>query len=338
MSKVTSESIDFVLTSPPYPIIELWDEAFINRNNEIFEAFEAEKGSLVFELMHQELDQIWNEVFRTLKPGGICCVNIGDAVRTIGKEFQLYPNHARILTKFMSLGFSPLPEIIWRKPTNAPNKFMGSGMLPPSAYITLEHEFLLVFRKGGKRKFPTEEQKDKRRESSYFWEERNIWFSDIWNIKGISQKIIDPESRARSAAFPFELAYRLVNMFSVKEDTVLDPFLGTGTTTLACMASTRNSLGYEIDESFKSQINAKIKSIVDFSNALIEDRLKKHQKFIESRINQGKEVKHTNKHYNFPVITKQERTLFLNQLLRTFQVSDNQFETEYTSIKEDKSE
>jgi len=89
-----------------------------------------------------------------------------------------------------------------------------------------------------------------RKESSYFWEERNVWFSDIWKLKGVRQLLNDKNTRNRSAAFPFELAYRLINMHSIREDTVLDPFAGTGTTTLASIASSRNSVVYEIDPDF----------------------------------------------------------------------------------------
>ena len=100
-------------------------------------------GNSAFELMHRLFHNMWGEVFRVLKYGGIACINIGDATRTIHKHFRLYLNHARILSKCIELGFSNLPNIIWRKQTNAPNKFMGSGMLPPGAYVTLEHEYVL---------------------------------------------------------------------------------------------------------------------------------------------------------------------------------------------------
>ena len=103
-------------------------------------------------------------------------------------------------------------------------------MYPGGAYVTLEHEYILILRKNGKRKFTTQPEKQNRRESAYFWEERNIWFSDIWDLKGIRQDIQQKDIRTRSAAFPFELAYRLINMYSVFGDTILDPFLGTGTT------------------------------------------------------------------------------------------------------------
>ena len=109
---------------------------------------------------------------------------------------------------------------------------MGSGMLPAGAYVTLEHEHILVLRKGNKRNFKTPEEKLRRQKSAFFWEERNLWFSDLWeDLKGTKQNNIDKNIRERSGAYPFELAYRLINMLSLREDKVLDPFLGTGTTT-----------------------------------------------------------------------------------------------------------
>ena len=311
MKKIEPESVDLVVTSPPYPIIELWDDLFSKINPEIKRVLSAQNGQLAFELMHQELDKVWKEVYRVLIKGGIACINVGDAVRTIGKNFHLYPNHSRVLNHCLDLGFSTLPEIIWRKPTNAPNKFMGSGMLPPGAYVTLEHEFILILRKGGKREFKKASEKLNRQESSYFWEERNNWFSDLWNIKGTSQAL-NNETRERSAAFAFELAYRLINMFSVKGDLILDPFLGTGTTTLAAMSSGRNSIGYEIESSFKQVILQRLEDAVLFSNEYIALRLIKHRNFVQERLAQEKPLKYINKAYGFPVITKQEEKLFIS--------------------------
>ena len=102
-----------------------------------------------FELMHAELDKVWDECFRVLKSGGFLCINIGEATRTVGNEFRLYNNSSRIVSHCTGLGMVNLPNILWRKQTNAPNKFMGSGMLPCGAYVTLEHEWILIFRKGG---------------------------------------------------------------------------------------------------------------------------------------------------------------------------------------------
>lgn len=328
MHEIENESISLVVTSPVYPIIDLWDNLFSKMNPKIKDALDVQDGSLAFELMHQELDKTWAEVYRVLKSGGIACINVGDAVRTIGKEFRLYANHSRILDSCLKLGFSSLPEIIWRKPTNAPNKFMGSGMLPPGAYITLEHEFILILRKKGKREFKTVKEKLNRQESSYFWEERNTWFSDLWFLKGAPQSL-NNKTRERSAAFTFELAYRLVNMFSVKDDTVLDPFLGTGTTTLAAMASRRNSIGYELDPGFRNVVNQRIGGLLEFANSYIEDRLKRHEYFVRERITQNKQLKYINKHHNFPVVTKQEVNLVIEKVKSVKQGDSNLFEVIY---------
>ena len=251
LDQIPSDSIDLIVTSPPYPMIEMWDDIFLKQNESIGKAIKRQDGKKAFELMHKSLDAVWDEAFRVLKSGGFACINIGDATRSLKSNFAIYPNHARILQYLVKTGFTALPEIIWRKQTNAPNKFMGSGMLPAGAYVTLEHEYILIVRKGGKREFKSKAEKQNRRQSAIFWEERNTFFSDIWfDIKGSRQGLADKASRSRSAAFPFELASRLINMYSVKADVVLDPFLGTGTTMAAAMASARNSIGYEIDHSF----------------------------------------------------------------------------------------
>ncbi len=174
MADLTSGSIDLVVTSPPYPMIEMWDEMFSKQYPEIGKALNDKNGSLAFELMHRKLDSVWNECWRVLKDGGIVCINVGDATRTLNGNFTLYSNHSRIISYMLKIGFNALPEILWRKQTNAPNKFMGSGMLPPGAYVTLEHEFILIFRKGGKREFWKADDKKNRLESSFFWEERNV--------------------------------------------------------------------------------------------------------------------------------------------------------------------
>ena len=209
LKEIPSESVDLVVTSPPYPMIGMWDDVFGSQNVEIEKALKVGDGKLAHELMHGILDFVWDEIFRVLKDGRFACINIGDATRKVNGDFCLYPNHARILNYLLNIGFSALPDILWRKQTNAPNKFMGSGMLPAGAYVTLEHEYILILRKGSKREFKTECEKQNRRESALFWEERNIWYSDVWmDIKGTGQRLSDELSRLRSAAFPYELAYR----------------------------------------------------------------------------------------------------------------------------------
>lgn len=322
MSRIPSESIDLIVTSPPYPMIQMWDEMFSSDRPKIQEALRRERGNDAFELMHQALEPVWKECMRVMKKNGIACINIGDAVRTIDGDFRLYPNHARILQAMLETGFSALPAILWRKQTNAPNKFMGSGMMPPGAYVTLEHEYVLIFRKGSKRAFTRPDEKQNRWESAYFWEERNSWFSDVWtDLKGTVQKMVDPETRKRSAAFPFELPYRLIHMFSVKGDTVLDPFLGTGTTAAAAMAAGRNSMGYEQDAELRNTILYRTRDIVSFANSRIHERIEQHAAFVREREAAKGPLKHRSTHYSFPVMTKQETDLLINPL-ETFQILD----------------
>ncbi len=329
--RIPSKSIDLVVTSPPYPMIKMWDDLFSEQDPKIRKAMDGRDGLLSFELMNQMLDRVWDEVYRILKFGGCACINIGDAVRTINDNFMLYPNHARVLDSMLSKGFTPLPAIIWRKQTNAPNKFMGSGTLPAGAYVTLEHEYILIFRKGEKRSFDSETKKTGRRNSAIFWEERNNWFSDVWmDLKGTVQKLNDKKARKRSAAFPFEVPYRLISIFSVKGDTVFDPFFGIGTTMLAAAAAGRNSIGFEIDENVGETINSRMKTAVEFSNSRIHERLENHIEFIKNRLETGKAIKHTNQHYGFPVITKQERELLLNQLISIEKTGDRSFEVDYS--------
>ncbi|WP_375181428.1 DNA-methyltransferase [Chryseobacterium sp.] len=335
MSNVKTNSVELVVTSPPYPMIQMWDEIMSQQNPLIGSALEKNKGYDAFELMHEELDKVWSEVDRVLKPGGFVCINIGDATRTINGEFSLYPNHSRIISSFQKLGLSNLPNIIWRKQTNAPNKFMGSGMLPSGAYVTLEHEWILIFRKGGKRVFKTDSEKLRRKESSFFWQERNLWFSDLWDLKGTKQKIDNSDTRKRSAAYPFEVPYRLINMYSLQGDTVLDPFLGTGTTTLAAIATNRNSIGYEIDPLFHKIIIDNINSTPNsFYHSILKNRVNQHKNFIDERTQDIKkgEIKHFNENLKLPVMTSQEKDIKFSIVSETTILSDNEIEVKYSNL------
>lgn len=327
---VGEQSVDLVVTSPPYPMIQMWDTLFEAADPLIGEALARSNCAIAFERMHQCLDPVWQALFRVLKPGGIACVNIGDATRSIGGLFQLFSNHSRIISSFTASGFQQLPTIIWRKPTNAPTKFMGSGMLPPSAYVTLEHEYILIFRKGTKRVFTEDNEKQERRKSAYFWEERNIWFSDIWtDLRGAAQLIDSDGGRRRSGAFPLELPYRLVNMFSLKGDTVLDPFIGTGTTMLASMCAARNSIGFESDVALQSVILEKIASAHETSSLLVRERLQAHAIFVHERSKSRGALKYYNTPHGFPVMTRQEEALRLETIKNLHYASNHQFNVVY---------
>ncbi len=212
----------------------------------------------------------------------------------------------------MDLGLKPLPIILWRKTSNKPNKFMGSGMLPNNAYVTLEHEYILIFRKGEKRKFNTKNKE--RYESAYFWEERNKWFTDIWlGLSGVSQVINENinnkkyimELRERSGAYPIEMVYRLIAMFSSYLDVVLDPFWGTVTTTLASIMLKRNSIGYELMRDLSIIFEYRLQNIINMTHEYNLERFNKHLAFIKEK----QKLKYKNNNYNFGVITSQEKEI-----------------------------
>lgn len=270
MPEVQNKSAHLMITSPPYPMIKMWDGQFKRSDPRIHQLWsemetetdEREKEGLakrIYNLMHENLALVWEAVYKKLVDGGIACINIGDATRTINGLFRLFPNHSKIIEACEKIGFISLPFIVWRKPTTKPKykgkgAFLGSGMLPPNAYIGLDAEFILIFRKGELRKF--EPHHKLRYASKYSKQERNEWFTQVWEgIAGTRQTITSVERRA--AAFPEEIPRRLIKMFSIFEDIIIDPFIGTGTTTRVAIELGRSSIGYEIDTAFCEAIKAK---------------------------------------------------------------------------------
>jgi site-specific DNA-methyltransferase (cytosine-N4-specific) len=266
MLELADASVHLMVTSPPYPMIKMWDDHFCRtdpRITELWKELEAncreEAVTQIYDAMHENLARVWQEVYRVLVDGGIACVNVGDATRTLNGKFRVFANHSRIIEHCERIGFTTLPYVLWKKPTTKPTykgkgAFLGSGFLPPNAYVTLDCEFILIFRKGKLRQFPRRDQR--RYESAFTKKERDIWFSQIWNLVGTRQTASEVERR--TAAFPEEIVTRLVRMFSVKGDMVLDPFVGSGTTTKVAMQNGRNSIGYELDESLLPLIKKKI--------------------------------------------------------------------------------
>ncbi len=265
MPELASGSVQLMVTSPPYPMIAMWDQQFKAdpKIAELWRKLESEGKDetvrQIYDLMHDSLAKVWAETYRVLTNGGIAAINIGDATRSINGKFQLFPNHSRITEVCEKIGFTTLPYILWKKPTNRPKykgkgAFLGSGFLPPNAYVTLDCEFILLFRKGKLRKF--EPHQAERYESKFTKAQRDEWFSQIWAFKGTRQTA--GELERRTAAYPDEIAERLIRMFSVKGELVLDPFLGSGTTIKVAIETGRNSVGYEVDPNLLPTINHKI--------------------------------------------------------------------------------
>jgi site-specific DNA-methyltransferase (cytosine-N4-specific) len=219
---IKNNSAHLIITSPPYPMIEKWDESF---------------GVVDFDKQHAQLQETWKESYRVLIDGGILCINIGDATRKVDGVFQCFPNYAKTVMMCREIGFFHLIPILWKKISNRPNAFLGSGFIPTNGYISQDCEYILIFRKGGPRKF---EPKDELRYASSFTkEERDVWFSQTWNIPG-------NKNAKHDSSFPDEVPIRLIRMFSVIGDTVLDPFVGTGTTVRVAEQLGRVGIGYSL--------------------------------------------------------------------------------------------
>ncbi len=266
MLELADSSVHLMVTSPPYPMIQMWDTLFADEDPKIAQLWQQLNDTCqeatvmqIYEAMHQNLAKVWSETFRVLVDGGIACINIGDATRSVNGKFRLFPNHSKIIEHCEQTGFTTLPYILWKKPTTKPQykgkgAFLGSGFLPPNAYVTLDCEFILIFRKGKLRHFPPHDPN--RYDSAITKKQRDQYFTQIWTVTGTRQTASQLERR--TAAYPDEIAERLIKMFSVKGDTVLDPFLGSGTTTKAAMQNERNSIGYETDQNLLPTITKKI--------------------------------------------------------------------------------
>ena len=222
MPEVSDNSVHLIVTSPPYPMIGKWDDLF---------------GEVNFWYQHDMLLSVWEECKRVLVGGGILCLNIGDATRTVDGNFTCYPYYAHTTMQLFKMGFTPLIPIIWKKISNRPNAFLGSGMIPPNGYIAQDCEYIGIYRKGSIRKFPPHDLC--RYASEFTKEQRDLWFQQLWQIPGAM-------GAKKTSAFPEEIPRRLVQMFSCIEETVLDPFSGTGTTSKVCEELERNFIGYEI--------------------------------------------------------------------------------------------
>ncbi len=236
LSFLQDESIHLVVTSPPYWNLKQYND---NRN---------QLGHISdYEQFLEELKKVWQECFRVLVPGGRLVCVVGDVClsRKRNGRHVVVPLHADICVMCRKIGFDNLNPIIWHKISNASyevqngTKFLGKPY-EPNAIIKNDIEFILMQRKPGGYRKPSDTQRDKSRIEKKEYDE---WFQQFWKINGASTK-------NHPAPFPFELAYRLVRMFSFFSDTVLDPFCGTGTTMLAAMKCDRNSIGIEIDSEY----------------------------------------------------------------------------------------
>ncbi len=242
MIEVSDESIGLVVTSPPY-----WNIKDYGITGQIG------YGQTLHEYL-KDLYRVWKECFRALMPGRRLCVNIGDqfARSIIYGRYKVIPLHAEIISQCEDIGFDYMGSIIWQKKTTMNTTggatVMGSYPYPPNGIIEIDYEFILIFKKPGNgNAIPNEIKK----ESILTKEEWKSYFTGHWNFGGAKQI-------GHEAMFPEELPLRLIKMFTFVGETVLDPFLGSGTTMKAAYMLKRNAIGYEINNDFLKIIKDKI--------------------------------------------------------------------------------
>lgn len=242
-------SVHLVVTSPPYWTLKEYNDT------------PGQLGHVKeYEDFLDQLDRVWRHAFRVLVPGGRLVCVVGDVClsrREHGRHYVM-PLHADIAVRCRRIGFDNLNPIIWLKISNASfevengSKFLGKPY-EPNAIVKNDMEFILMQRKPGGYRAPTDEQ---RKLSMIEKANFDRWFQQTWTLTGAS-------TRDHPAPFPLELADRLVRMFSFVGDTVVDPFAGTGTTLVAAAEARRNAIGVEIDPAYLAHAAARLNQVGD---------------------------------------------------------------------------
>lgn len=242
MPELEDESIHLMLTSPPYWCIKDYSHQDQIGYNQTYEEYIS------------DIKKVMSETFRVLKPGCRAVVNIGDQYLR-AKDFGRYkvqPIPADIIIQARDIGFDFMGNIIWKKisstNTTGGGSWMGSTYYPKDGHITYEHEYIVILKKPGKWQKPTKEQKEL---SKLTKEERSSWFRGVWEISPQRQD-------DHVAMFPLKIPYRIIKMYSFYGETVLDPFLGSGTTIKAAQLLGRIGIGYEINPKYKDIISKKL--------------------------------------------------------------------------------
>lgn len=244
MSAVADQSVQLIVTSPPYWQLKDYGSDEQLGFNDSYEDY------------INNLNLVWKESHRVLHDGCRMCINIGDqfARSVYYGRYKVIPIRTEIIRFCETIGFDFMGSIIWQKVTTCNTtggaSIMGSYPNPRNGIIKIDYEFILLFKKQGKAPVVSAEQKQA---SSMTNKEWNEYFAGHWNFPGEKQS-------GHLAMFPEELPRRLVKMFSFVGETVLDPFLGSGTTSMAAMKLGRNSVGYEINEQMQSLVEEKFRS------------------------------------------------------------------------------
>lgn len=242
MIELPDNSVHLAITSPPY-----WQLKDYGTDNQI--GFHDSYENYI-----NNLNLVWKECYRTLHNGCRLCVNIGDqfARAVYYGRYKVIPIREEIIKFCENIGFDYMGAIIWQKVTTSNTTGggvqMGSYPYPRNGILKLDYEFVLIFKKLGDAPKPTKDQKELSKMSADEW---NAFFAGHWNFAGARQN-------NHIAMFPEELPRRLIKMFSFVGETILDPFMGSGTTSLAAKGLERNSIGYEINPEFIPVIKEKL--------------------------------------------------------------------------------
>ena len=242
IKEVPNESVHLTITSPPYWQLKDYGNGKQIGFNDNYEEY------------INNLNLVWNECYRVLHNGCRLCINIGDqfARSVYYGRYKVIPIRTEIIKFCESIGFDYMGAIIWQKVTTCNTTggatVMGSFPYPRNGILKIDYEFILIFKKYGNAPQANKEMKEKSKLSQEEW---NKYFTGHWNFPGEKQD-------KHLAMFPEELPKRLIKMFSFVGDTILDPFLGSGTTSLAAKNLHRNSIGYEINEYFLPIIKEKL--------------------------------------------------------------------------------
>jgi len=264
MKELPEKEVHLVITSPPY-----WQLKDYGNGNQI--GFDDN-----YEEYINNLNLVWNECHRVLHPGCRLCINIGDqfARSVYYGRYKVIPIRTEIIKFCETIGFDYMGAVIWQKVTTCNTTggatIMGSFPNPRNGILKIDYEFILIFKKHG---IAPKVSKEIKEQSKMTTEEWNKYFAGHWNFSGEKQD-------KHLAMFPEELPRRLIKMFSFINDTVLDPFLGSGTTSLAARNLGRNSIGYEINNEFLPLIKNKLGMDQNslFGDDLFEINKQKHLK------------------------------------------------------------
>jgi len=242
MTEIEDKSVDLVITSPPYwQLKDYGTEDQIGYNDS-------------YEKYINNLNLVWKESYRVLNNGCRLCVNIGDqfARAVYYGRYKVVPIRTEVIKFCEAIGFDYMGAVIWQKKTTTNTtggaSLMGSYPTPRNGILSIDYEFILLFKKLGTPIKPEKELKEQSKMTKEEWKE---YFTGHWNFGGTKQD-------GHIAMFPEELPKRLIKMFSFVGDTVLDPFLGSGTTSLASRNLNRNSVGYEINPDFIPYVKRKL--------------------------------------------------------------------------------